>query len=123
MKKIMILSVLMVGLVGCGNRDNYNDKFQALDDKIGVLEDTQARIGNDVANIYKELEIPVIGVIKPCENSAEVFFKLETGEVVSYFEDGDSRYLSYLEVDTLYQSTDNAACKFHFDIDGNVVLD
>lgn len=122
MKLLTIIAAMLI-LASCGNRDNYNDKFQALDDKISVLEDTQARIGNDVANIYKELEIPVIGVIKPCENSAEIFFKLETGEVVSYFEDGDSRYLSFLETDVLYQSTDNANCKFHFDIDGNVVLD
>ena len=114
MKNLIMLTVLL-NLVSCGSESTTliidNDKLDGLEKRIGVLENDYKNIQKSINQIYDELNEATIEVVKPCENSREVFFRVESGEIVAYFEQGKRRYLSYLEVGS-YGTTDGTGCKF-----------
>lgn len=114
-----------------GNRLNDLDRrlatFQL---EMGDLESSIVQLGNDLDNFEHDLdqveinvtdalnrlsqlegETRVVEIVKPCPNAKEVLIKLSDGRVVAYFEQGGSRYLSFLGNGN-YRTTDGTNCNF-----------
>lgn len=64
-----------------------------------------------------ELEDRVIGIYDPCPlvsstGFKESLFRMSSGKLVAYFEDGSKRFLSVLKTNMTYRTTDSRACLF-----------
>lgn len=93
-------------------------EYQTMSEEIDALESNLDTISVALQMVHNQLEIPVIQIIRPCENSTEILLRLSTGEIVAYFESGNRRYLSILENGS-YRTTDGTNCYFKV-IDGDI---
>ncbi len=66
----------------------------------------------------------VVDVVDPCgaETSFdEVLLVLQSGEIIAYFESGGKRYLTSLDYNKTYQTTDGTQCRFKITAEGEIV--
>lgn len=90
-----------------------------------LLNSLQIDVTNNITDIaeLKENET-IVEYLDPCGNSSgydEILMKTSSGNVIAYFESGNKRFLSILEPNTLYQTTDNSSCQFKITDDGELV--
>lgn len=66
-----------------------------------------------------------VSLIDPCEDMPgqydEVLMRIEDGRLVAYFEQGGKRYLTILQPNVAYQTTDAQACRFSINEHNQVV--
>lgn len=66
----------------------------------------------------------ITDILNPCGNAAnihdEVLIKTYNGDYIAYFEDGSNRYLSVLDENVQYRTTDKQKCYFKILSDGSV---
>lgn len=58
----------------------------------------------------------VVQIINPCPSEKatyeEVILKLQNNKYIAFFDNGGERFLTKLEKDVVYQTTDSRECKF-----------
>lgn len=62
--------------------------------------------------------------IDPCGNGPgydEILLKLNDGKYIAYFESGNKRFLTILDKNVVYQTTDIQACQFYIDNSNSIV--
>lgn len=65
----------------------------------------------------------IIEVIDPCGKQAihdEVLIRLADGRLLAYFENGNKRYLTILNPNTVYTTTDGTSCTVVIDANGGI---
>lgn len=71
-----------------------------------------------------ELNIEIEEIIYPCgfkvKEENEILLKLNNNDIISYFENGSKRYLTILEENKWYQTSDKKQCKFKI-INGEII--
>ena len=92
--------------------------------------------GEDVPELQSELNIlqlqiavlqgykAIVSFEDPCGDGPgydEILLRTSDGTVVAYFESGNDRFLTKLEPDTQYRTTDKQNCKFMVDAAGNLL--
>lgn len=107
---------------------NY-DLIQALEVNTIALEnrlDYQQVIVNnhqiELANLASE--DPIVEYFDPCGNGPgfdEVLLHTRSGKYLAYFESGSNRFLTVLQPNTAYRSTDQQRCYFTLNNDGQIV--
>lgn len=119
--KLLILSALLFTLSGCGGR--VKDLHSTLDcmimgqgcpsDEIKELEQRLDNTDNRVTNAMDILgmdRMEITEVVNLCGNNAEILIRIED-VIISYFEQGRSRFLSILEPGN-YITSDGQSCNF-----------
>ncbi len=66
----------------------------------------------------------VVDVVDPCGQETdydEVVLVLQSGDIIAYFENGGKRFLTSLDYNKTYQTTDGTKCKFKVTSEGEVI--
>jgi len=96
---------------GIAQNANYNSllaMIQSLQEQTTTLLAKQAAL---------ELEDRVVGIYDPCPlvvstGFQESLFRMSSGKLVAYFEQGNKRFLTVLKTGLRYRTTDSRACIF-----------
>jgi hypothetical protein len=70
------------------------------------------------------MEDTVVEYLDPCGNGSgfdEVLLHTRSGKYVAYFESGSNRFLTVLQSNTTYRTTDSQKCYFTLNNDGQIV--
>lgn len=89
------------------------------------INNQQVIINNHQAELVQlSMQDSITEFYDPCGDSAgfdEVLLKTKSGKFIAYFESGSQRYLTVLQKNTSYRTTDNSRCYFTLNNDGQVV--
>lgn len=89
------------------------------------IDNQQVIINNhQVELVQLSLQDGITEMYDPCGDSVgfdEVLLKTKSGKFIAYFESGSQRYLTILQKNTNYRTTDNSRCHFTLNNDGQVV--
>lgn len=125
-----LLLILLISIHGCAERVDNGEEIRDLQSQIDELKnsfydqpDYQALI-NELTVRVAELEThsPVIEIIDPCGDGVgfdEIIMRLNTGELIAYFQQGSHRFLASLP-EGEYQTTDQSKCRFSVDSTGSI---
>ena len=87
-----------------------------------ALEQLQSNVNSQLAQLTALQAAPALSFIDPCNNGPgydEILIKTSEG-VFAYFEQGNQRFLTKLEPNTAYRTTDGQNCNFQLDTAGNL---
>lgn len=92
---------------------------------LSIVQSLQVQTNNAVSQLVSlQSNDSVTSFLNPCGDNPghydEVLLKTNSGQVIAYFEDGGKRFLSVLEFNTNYQTTDKQSCVFQLDNNGNL---
>lgn len=89
------------------------------------VNNQQVIINNHQAELVQlSMQDSIIEMYDPCGDGAgfdEVLLKTKSGKLIAYFESGSNRFLTVLQKNTSYRTTDNSRCYFTLNNDGQVV--
>lgn len=93
---------------------------------IALIAALQGQVNNNVSQLATlQAQNNVIGYLDPCGDKVnsydEIILKTTQGEFIAYFEQNGTRFLTKLEKNVLYQTTDSQACVFKINNEGNLV--
>jgi uncharacterized coiled-coil protein SlyX len=98
---------------------NYNNL-------IAIVNSLQDQVDDNISDLVALQENnSVVEYLDPCGDKPnaydEIILKTSQGDFVAYFEQGNKRFLTKLEKNVQYQTTDSQACLFKIDNDGNLI--
>lgn len=94
---------------------NFNDAITAIEGQISIQQMQLASLSTGLR---------VIDIVDPCGNGPgfdEVLVRMSNGDLIAYFEDGGNRFLTILERDKYYRTTDTQHCNFRVTESGSVL--
>ena len=120
-----------------GDLDELEASYDSIINELNFLSEqnqlTQTQINNTqiiLENIISDITQIKTGttidfVIDPCGDHPnhydEVVLKLSSGEYLAYFEASGRRFLTVLEQNVIYETTDKQKCRFYINSNNNLV--
>lgn len=101
-----------------GSTQAQVDSLQAL---VANLQSQTVSIQSSIVTL--QLQDGVVAYLDPCGAAAgynEVLIKTSSGKIIAFFENGGQRFLTVLQQNTAYRTTDADACYFTIDSNNNL---
>lgn len=95
----------------------------AVNNALPMLQSNINGLQNQINTINVTISTAVVGMVDPCGDGPgfdEVLLKTKDGKYVAYFETGGNRFLTVLQTNTSYQTTDAQHCNFSINSSGVV---
>jgi hypothetical protein len=101
---------------------NIMNSISTINTTNGTLQNSVNTLISQLAQL--QLQESVVAIVDPCPTVSstgyrEYFFKMKSGKLVAYFENGNQRFLTTLTPGN-YRTTDSRAC--NFSVDANNVI-
>jgi hypothetical protein len=107
-------------------QDLIDTNTAAHNSMLALINSLQGQVNTNVTQLVTlQSQNTVVAYLDPCGDKPntydEIILKTSQGEFIAYFESGNQRFLTKLEKNVNYQTTDSQGCVFKIDTNGNLV--